>query len=78
MLNIKTLKVIRVVPRKRGIYVAAGYPGWRYEFQFFIRYCDGKVVGKTSDGKWVKLSKMASQLMHGKAYAYLREEPGAV
>ena len=71
MYNLQNLEVIRISPRKQGIFAEAKYNGWHSHFDFLIQP-DGHVQGKTASGCWQEVTQDTARLIITKIRFFLR------
>ena len=71
MYPLENLEITRISPREEGFFVIATYPGWHYEYNFFLQ-SDGQLKGKTSAGMWVELTQETASIIQKKFQTFLK------
>ena len=74
MCGLQDMCLIQIHPTAEGIYAAAKYRDWFYQYDFFLD-TDGRVKGKTSNDCWQELSAGATSIIRAKIQNFLAAEP---
>ena len=73
MFRLQDITFVQVKPTEKGIFAAAKYKDWFYEYNFFLDK-EGRITGRTSNNYWEELSMESASIIKAKIQNFLATE----